>query len=593
MKAKFVEAQTSLTEMNQSAGRNLKNFFKASKWSDKCQHILSELQETQQGLRDINIFLGSNEVSEQNIDSSTRKIIQTVEAYGAPSRSTQTTDKFQPHSQKLFISFAAIPDFESTDFQGNPSTIEGKLKQRLLGTNTHTKIFSVFGPGGVGKTTTIHMLTHNEQIQDYFHDVVYYIKLGANAKIESVIDSLADIVRKSGGESKASEVQACKSVENAIKIVSTWLTSKRYLVLVDDVWEQNGFRASLLSYLKRMICASDKGGMAFTTRDPCIATQASEVFRLDYRKPQGMESRAILFQHARQDPEPNYGEDTEKFIRKLLKTCGGFPVAHSVGGNGVYQLSLRQGVSKQDAWRLYSRRQQNVLRGKADECPTIHNVFETAICLLQEESVENKKRKRNARNINYREIHRSFCVLEKQQLAPMDILGCLWNVESEDETREIRDNLVRVGLAEWHHLQEKETQDIDPDVECVSIHDLIHDFAIEEAKRENELETWHRIIVHECAKKRGVSDSSVHGCREWWKIGELEDCKDGGYLIRNICRHLYHGGEKWTLVTRPEWIQLQFCKHGLLQYESDVGHGIRWLQSNGMNGEKNGEMGMR
>ena len=368
--------------------------------------------------------------------------------------------------------------------------------------------------------------------------------------------------------------------------------NKKYLLLVDDVWEQSDLGTSLLSSLKGIITASDEGGMTFTTRDQCIATEALETFRLDYREPQGPESRAILFQHARQNSKDEYGEDTEIVIRTLLETCGGLPVAHSVVGKGVLQLSMRRDVRQKDAWRVYSQRQQNVLRGRPDEYLPLNTVFETVVRILQGESVKSKKRKRDGGRISYKEIHRSLCVLEKQQWAPIDMLVCLWEVKSEEEANEICKNLVRVGLGEWREEEVAYNRGKDRYVEGISMHDLLHDFATEGAEQDG-IETWHLQLVEGYAHRKRAARSSKAGCRQWWKIGEIADQNYGGYFNRNICRHLNHGGsdenEVVMLATRLEWIKMQLCKYGVFQYESDVEYGMKLIHRRG----QNGGMGMK
>lgn len=599
----------SLIDIEQSAKNKLSRFRKATKWAEECQSIQLQINDAQHKVLQISSFLGQNATirsvvtettkgTEQKIRQSENKLVHAIESSEASSSTERPQDKFKPYFRKLPVSIVAKSCFDAVDSLGNPLTTEGKLKKKLLGNFEmhHTKVFAIQGPAGVGKTTCMHMLSHDQQIRHNFTDGIYYIKLGADAKEETAISEISSVVRKSGGSSKARDIENAKGIDNAMKVASEWLRDKKFLLLVDDIWQRKEVECHLLSLFKYMLSESNEGGMVFTTRDPSIATEAAEALQLNCRDPQGPESRGILFRHAKQNCLERYEEETEECITLLLRTCGGLPVAHSVVGKGVLRYSMKRNVRPQDAWRLYARRQQNILQGRADGYECLYTVSKAAIRFLEEEDDEYTEANERRKRYCYGEMHRSLSVLERQQCATVEMLGCMWNLENEEDVREICENLVRAGLAEWHIEDVPLSHPTMSGVEGIYIHDLLHSFALEEAKRKNEIETWHRRVVDGYADRLQLVKINGDDCREWWRSRIGGDKEDGGYLMRNICRHLRHllfeKNELATLITRPEWIEAQLSTNGLVQYERDVHYSFEWMEKCGK-GTEDGVIGMQ
>ena len=562
--------QTSLTTIEQSLHRKFESFRKATRWNETCETIQQQLNEAQDILLQFNFFFGNNAA----ITSSTNTIINAIQTQQQSSGSSTThlADTFHSYRQKLPLSIAVKPDFLCTE------AIEAQITLKLLDTiGTHTKILAIQGPGGVGKTTTLHMLTHSQQLRTHFSHGIYHIKLGIDAKVEGTIDQLAEIVRKSGGTTRASDIQRSKTIEDAVSMMSDWFMDKKYLLLVDDVWEQEQLGSSFLALLKDMIATSDDGGMVFTTRDANLAATGT-VFQIGFRDPQGPESRSIMFRHAQQDLQSTLNDAAEEAIHKLLHTCAGLPVAHSIVGKGVLQYSMRRRIGKERAWRMYLTKQEDLLNRSVDGYECLSSVFNTALNVLEEDEADYMNNGTSGLLYSYREMHRSLCILEKQQWAPLDMLRCLWNIKSEERIKEICENFVRVGLAEWYD----EEFDEDQYLEGICIHDLVHDFATSEAEKEDEMHLWHTRVVEGYGDDNAVNHIKTHGCEEWWERAEACDCKDGGYLLRNISRHLCGSTVEKNmlvmLVTRPQWIGLQLGKNGILQYERDVSFARSWIQ---------------
>ena len=267
-----------------------------------------------------NMFLVLSVIESSNteqINKSIRELGHKIDQFSninRPSASESCSgNMFEAYYQKLGLSTAIVPNFDSVDTDGNPVSIEDNIRKDLLEPRQHhDKIFSILGQGGVGKTIVLHMLSRYEDLRRHFCHSVYHMKLGADAKTDTAIRQLVEIIRRSGGVTEASKHEKVQNVYDVITEVSKWLGQKKYLLLVDDIWErkhQEQFGPNLIIELKTLIAGSDEASIVFTTRDANIAS-LGEVCQLNARESQREESRCE--------------RSTERAVRRALECCGAF-----------------------------------------------------------------------------------------------------------------------------------------------------------------------------------------------------------------------------------------------------------------------------
>ena len=162
------------------------------------------------------------------------------------------------------------------------------------------------------------------------------------------------------------------------------------------------------------------------------------------------------------------------------------------------------------------------------------------------------------------ELHRSLCVLEKQQWVAVTMLCQLWNTTSYKAADFIADKLSEAGLVDVLFRKIGDHQ-----VKGVQLHDLVHDVATRNATKANEGSVWHARLLQGYASRDGNNLPMQDGCREWWKTERGVDM----YVDENVVRHLIGAGnvlEAALLVARPQWIARQVESYGMLSFERDV-----------------------
>ncbi|XP_009388375.3 putative disease resistance protein RGA1 [Musa acuminata AAA Group] len=109
--------------------------------------------------------------------------------------------------------------------------------------NSSISTLTIFGIGGVGKTTLAQHAYHHERVKDYFHHTVW-VCVSDDFNVERLTKEIIESLTR-----KTCDLSNLNTLQEEVK---EKLTSKRFLLVLDDVWDENRqnwdrFRAPLNS----------------------------------------------------------------------------------------------------------------------------------------------------------------------------------------------------------------------------------------------------------------------------------------------------------------------------------------------------------
>nr|UBY07434.1 NBS-LRR disease resistance protein [Dasypyrum villosum] len=189
---------------------------------------------------------------------------------------------------------------------------DGSSKEQL-------KTISIVGVGGLGKTTLTKAVY--EKIKAQF-DCVAFVPAGQNPDIKKVFkDLLYDLDNE-----KFSDIHNTTRDENLlIKQISDFLVDKRYLIVIDDIWEEEIWRCINCALYKNKLHSR----VITTTRnvsvsEACLSSSDDMIYKM---KPLSDEDLQILFHRRIFQSEEKCPEDLQAVSREILKKCGGVPLA--------------------------------------------------------------------------------------------------------------------------------------------------------------------------------------------------------------------------------------------------------------------------
>ncbi|XP_028052859.1 disease resistance protein RPM1-like isoform X1 [Camellia sinensis] len=201
-------------------------------------------------------------------------------------------------------------------------------KRQLLGwlmdKELQRTVISVVGMGGSGKTTLVAQAYNNQTVKQYFHCYAW-ITVSQTYVVDDLLRSMIKEFYSATEEAVPLDLSR-KSHKELLEMISNYLKSKRYLVVLDDVWSQN-----LWQHISVSLPDEGKGSrVILTTRKEDVASFNFGVKRhVHHMNPLGVKDAWNLFckkafssNRSRCCPK-----ELESLAHDLVAKCEGLPLA--------------------------------------------------------------------------------------------------------------------------------------------------------------------------------------------------------------------------------------------------------------------------
>ncbi|CAL4988502.1 unnamed protein product [Urochloa decumbens] len=176
-------------------------------------------------------------------------------------------------------------------------------------------VVSIVGVGGLGKTTIANLVY--ERLGRQF-DCQAFVPVSHKPDMKHIFGSILRQV----SEDKCTNTGE-KDLDELIRSIRKFLVDKRYLIVIDDIWNTEAW-----GIIKRALIDKNIGSrVILTTRNMDVAKFASmdgEVCELDALSYE--DSRRLLCKRVFNEGEAIYSE-LEEITKKILNKCGGIPLA--------------------------------------------------------------------------------------------------------------------------------------------------------------------------------------------------------------------------------------------------------------------------
>ncbi|KAI4348101.1 hypothetical protein L6164_008862 [Bauhinia variegata] len=204
-------------------------------------------------------------------------------------------------------------------------------------------IYSIVGIGGVGKTTIAQLVFNDERVSKHF-DLLIWVCVSENFSVKGILLSIIESILK----------QRCKTLDldPIQKQVQELLQSKKYLLVLDDVWNEDQEKWDKLKYV--LSCGSKGASILVTTRLRKVASIMGTIPTHHLSSLSEVDCWLLLKQRA-------FGHDREErpelmaIGKEIVKKCGGLPLAaKALGGLLRFKSEEQEWLHVKDSeiWNL-------------------------------------------------------------------------------------------------------------------------------------------------------------------------------------------------------------------------------------------------
>ncbi|KAK2971861.1 hypothetical protein RJ640_000878 [Escallonia rubra] len=229
---------------------------------------------------------------------------------------------------------------DSEEIVGRAADVSVVADMLLMPNNENgLPVISIVGMGGQGKTTLAKQIYKNDKVVRHFDERIW-VSVSDDFEDKRILNEMVQSLKQINPQ--------LSNMEGILKILQERLKEKKYLVVLDDVWNENSWKWESLKNALLEIGGSSESKVLVTTRNDGVAsTMNSRTYPLKHLSDD--DSWIMFKQKAFAKGGAVETSDLVDIGREIVKKCRGVPLAIKVVGGLMHSKKSRhEWLSVQD-----------------------------------------------------------------------------------------------------------------------------------------------------------------------------------------------------------------------------------------------------
>ncbi|XP_042409349.1 putative disease resistance protein RGA3 [Zingiber officinale] len=259
--------------------------------------------------------------------------------------SIRMSEQRETHSRNSFVVIGREPE---KNMIVNMLTKDDDDDESNHGT---VKVIAIVGMGGLGKTTLAQIVYNDARVQDHFASLRMWKVVGAEFDPAKIMKSVLQLTAH-----KSVEIS---EIDLVMQDLETALSGKRFLLVLDDVWNEDPFEWGKLK--AALTCGARGSKILVTTRSQQVSKIMGSSNTTHQLQQLSQDDCLSLFQQFAFGDQA-VDQKLMEISKQIVEKCGGVPLAAiSLGSmlRGTRDKTYWSSVLKSEIWQL--RDEQKVL----------------------------------------------------------------------------------------------------------------------------------------------------------------------------------------------------------------------------------------
>ncbi|XP_062095834.1 disease resistance protein RPM1-like [Humulus lupulus] len=226
----------------------------------------------------------------------------------------------------------------------------------LVKDTSQLRVAAVRGMGGLGKTTLVSSVYNDSRVKNHFHQIQAWVTVSQSFKLDEVLRQIIQQFFKATNLPLPDEVEKSTDTHFLKTTIVDFLSDKRYLVVLDDIWDVDAWEAVKVAFRNN----NNGSRVMITTRTADVASTSTKdvgghILTLN---PLSSEDSWTLF-YAKAFQGNACPTHLEEISRDILKRCEGLPLAIVAIGS----MLATKDINRVDEWEIVHRSLRVELQG--------------------------------------------------------------------------------------------------------------------------------------------------------------------------------------------------------------------------------------